>query len=177
VAVRAILTDAQFLPLTADEVTATLVHPDGSRSTLPLRRTKEAAREGMYVGEFTAVLEGDYRVEVQPPRAGEGDLLAKEVRSRIPALETERPERNDALLREMAEKTGGAYYVGMDAALNRGGVGRAPVFSLLAPQDQVTLLPGTPDKTFERLLMTWLMALICGALCLEWLIRRVAKLA
>ena len=177
VAVRAILTDAQFLPLRAEEVSATLVHPDGSRSALALRRSKEAAREGMYAGEFTAVLEGDYRVEVQPPQAAEGEMLTKEVRSRIPARETERPERNDALLREMAERTGGAYYVGMDAALNRGAAGRAPVFNVLAPQDQVTLLPGTPDTAFERLLMTWLMAFICGALCLEWLIRRLAKLA
>ncbi|HRX82360.1 MAG TPA: hypothetical protein P5307_25010, partial [Pirellulaceae bacterium] len=67
--------------------------------------------------------------------------------------------------------------VGFDAALNRGGAGRAPISSLLDPQDQVTYLSGTPDKQFERVLMTWLMGLICGVLCLEWLIRRLSKLA
>ena len=60
---------------------------------------------------------------------------------------------------------GGETYTGLDAALNRGGAGRAPVVNLLRPQDQVTFLPGTPDKSFERLLMTWLLGLICGALC------------
>ena len=42
---------------------------------LDLRRQEEAAREGMYSGEFTAVLAGDYRVELQPP-AGTDDELA-----------------------------------------------------------------------------------------------------
>ncbi len=103
--------------------------------------------------------------------------MSREVRSRIPALETEQPQRNDALLKDLAEKTGGSYYVGFSAALNRSGAGRAPIVNLLEPQDQVTYLSGTPDKQFELVLMTWLMAFICGVLCLEWLIRRLSKLA
>lgn len=174
VAVRAILTDSQHLPLTADRVNATLVHPDGRRSTLPLLRAENAAREGMYLAQFTAVLEGVYGIELHPPHSGDAELLTKEVRSRIPALETQTPQRNDPLLKDLAEKTGGAYYVGMDAAM---GAARAPVANLLLPQDQVTYLPGTPDQEFDRLLMTWLLVLICGVLCLEWLIRRLVKLA
>ena len=177
ISVQAILTDAQHEPLTANSVTASLVAPDGRRTNLELRKVDDAARAGMYSAQFTAVLEGDYHVELQPPHGAEDELLSQEVRSRIPALETEQPQRNDALLRDLADKTGGAYYVGFDAALNRGGAGRAPIASLLEPQDQVTYLSGTPDKQFERVLMTWLMGLICGVLCLEWLIRRLSKLA
>ncbi|MCA9146392.1 MAG: VWA domain-containing protein [Planctomycetales bacterium] len=177
ISVQAILTDAQHEPLTASQVTASLVAPDGRRSNLELRKVDDAARAGMYSAQFTAVLEGDYRVELQPPHGAADELLRREVRSRIPALETEQPQRNDALLKDLADKTGGAYYVGFDAALNRGGAGRAPISSLLEPQDQVTYLSGTPDKQFERVLMTWLMGLICGVLCLEWLIRRLSKLA
>jgi hypothetical protein len=174
VAVRAILSDSQHLPLEADRVNATLVHPDGRRSTLPLLRAENAAREGMYLAQFTAIAEGLYRIELQTPHGGDTELLSKEVRARIPALETERPQRNDPLLKDLAEKTGGAYYVGMGAAM---GAARAPVVNLLLPQDQVTYLPGTPDDTFERTLMSWLMVLICGVLCLEWLVRRLVKLA
>ena len=47
----------------------------------------------------------------------------------------------------------------------------------LAPRDQVTYLPGRPDMGFQQLLMTWLMGIICGALSIEWLIRRLSKLA
>jgi hypothetical protein len=177
ISVQAILTDAQHEPLTAPQVTASLVAPDGRRTNLELRKVDDAARAGMYSAQFTAVLEGDYRVELQPPQGAPDELLHREVRSRIPALETEQPQRNDALLKDLADKTGGAYYVGFDAALNRGGAGRAPIVNLLEPQDQVTYLSGTPDKQFERVLMTWLMGLICGVLCLEWLIRRLSKLA
>jgi hypothetical protein len=61
--------------------------------------------------------------------------------------------------------------------LGRDGTGRASVLTLLKPQDQVTILPGTPDRNIERLLMGWLIGLICGVLCLEWLLRRLSKLA
>jgi hypothetical protein len=177
VAVRAVLMDAQHRPLNAEEVTATLVSPEGRRSALRLQRARDAARDGMFLGQFTASLQGDYRVELKPPHADESETLSKEVRVRIPALETERPQRNDALLKDMADKTDGDYFVGLDVALNRSGAGRAPVANLLTAQDQVTYLPGTPDPTFDRILMTWLLGFICGALCLEWLIRRLAKLA
>jgi hypothetical protein len=57
------------------------------------------------------------------------------------------------------------------------GTGRAGLVNLIKPQDQVTVLPGTPDRNFERLLMGWLIGLICGVLCVEWLLRRLSKLA
>jgi hypothetical protein len=175
--VQAILNDAQHQPLTADKVTASLVDPEGRRLPLEMRRLEEAARDGMYSGQFTAVIAGDYKVELQPPSGANDELLRREVRSRIPARETEQPERNDALLKDLADRTGGAYFVGFSAAMNRGGAGTASLANFLESQDQVTFLTGTPDKQFERILMTWLMAFICGVLCLEWLLRRLSKLA
>ncbi len=177
VSVQAILTDAQFEPLGVESVTATLRHPDGRRTPLILRRLENAARDGQYSAQFVARLAGDYLVELQPPHGSEGELLSQEVRSRIPALETESPVRNDALLKYLADQTGGAYYVGLGAALDRGGTGVPPLANLIEPQDQVTYLAGSPDREFERQLMGWLMGIICGVLCLEWLIRRLSKLA
>ena len=94
----------------------------------------------------------------------------------MPAQETEHPERNDQLLKTLADRTSGIYYVGIDSAVGRGS-GQPGIVSQLKPQDQTTPLPGTPDRKFEQLLMTWLMGLICGVLCLEWLLRRLSKLA
>ncbi|MFN0016889.1 MAG: hypothetical protein ACKVP0_01450 [Pirellulaceae bacterium] len=175
VGVRAILQNAQFQPLALPEVSAVLVQPDQKRTPLVLRRVKDAAREGMYAEQFTALQEGDYRIELQHPDAAD-QLMVREVRAKMPAQETEHPERNDQLLKTLADRTNGIYYVGTDAAVGRG-AGQPGIASQLKSQDQVTPLPGTPDRKFEQLLMTWLMGLICGVLCLEWLLRRLSKLA
>ncbi len=176
VVVQALLTDAQNRPLEDPEVVANLVPPGGARQRLVLRRTPGGAREGAYTGQFTATAEGDYRIELRPPRADLEELMVAEVRSRIPALEIERPERNDALLAELAQATGGEYYVGVQATVGAPG-GQPPLAAAIVPQEFVSFLPGTPDRRFDRLLMAWLMALICGALALEWLFRRLSRLA
>lgn len=176
VAVRAILQDAQHRPLSQSDVTAVLVQPDRTRVELVLPAVKDAARQGTYAQQFTILQEGDYSIQLQHPDAAE-QVLQREVRAQIPKLETQRPERNDQLLQTIAKLTGGTYYVGTTAALSRSGSGQPGLVNLLTPRDQITVLPGTPDRTFERLLMTWLMGLICGVLCLEWLIRRLSKLA
>jgi hypothetical protein len=176
VAVRAILQDAQHQPLTAPQVQAILVQPDASRVALTLKKVKDEGREGIYVEQFTALQEGDYRIELQHPAAAD-QVLVRELRAKIPAKETEFPERNDALLRDIADKTGADYFVGLGAAVGTSGTERASLASLIKPQDQVTVLPGTPDRNFERQLMGWLLSLICGVLCLEWLLRRLSKLA
>ena len=81
-----------------------LVQPDSTRQPLTLKKVKDEGREGIYVEQFTALQEGDYRIELQHPSAGD-QLLVREVRVKIPAKETEFPERNDALLRDIADKT------------------------------------------------------------------------
>jgi hypothetical protein len=142
---------------------------------LKLRKVREATRGGMYAGQFTAVREGDYRIEVEVPDSPEAESLLRTVRVRVPDLEIERPERNDMLLGEVAKKTGGFFYIGMDAAMGRSDP--PGLANMLVAHDQETYLPGTPNKEFERRLMSWLLAFICGAVCLEWLIRRLNKLA
>ena len=76
---------------------------------------------------------------------------------------------------EIARQTGGEYYVGVDAAMGR--LGAPPLSSVIEPNNVSTTLAGTPDTDFQRLLMGWLLAAICGALTFEWLIRRLSKLA
>ena len=140
-----------------------------------LKQLKESARQGTFASQFTATAEGVYRVELLMPDSEKLEVLSRDVRVRLPNVEVEQPQRNDAALSEIATRTGGNYYVGMPALL---GSANVPAITEAAiPQDQVTYIPGTPDKDFERLLMTWLLAFICGALCLEWMFRRLNKLA
>ncbi len=174
--VRAMLTDAQHLPLVEDEVIAVVIQPDSTRVNLTLPRVKDGTREGTFAGQFTALQEGDYEIVVAIPDSDVGELLTRQVGVRIPDLEIELPQRNDALLTEVAEKTGGRAFFGIDHAMNRGGGGTS-LAAVIEPQDQATYLPGTPNERFTEKLMGWLLALICGVLSLEWLIRRLSKLA
>jgi hypothetical protein len=174
ITVRAALSDEQFRPLTVASVEAVVVHEDGLRQPLVLRRLTMSERPGMYSGQFTATREGDFRIDLAIPGVGD-ELLSRDVKVRIPTLEIEQPQRNDALLSSLAQQTKGTYSVGLETALGeRGGIALA---KRIAAKDQVTYLPGTPDRRFERRLMSWLMAMICGALSVEWLLRRLYKLA
>jgi hypothetical protein len=177
IAVRARLTDAQHRPLTDESVTAVLIPPGEQGQELKMTRVKDGATQGMYAAQFTAENEGAYRIELPLPQSDELTLLTREVRIRVPEREIEQPQRNDALLTEVANKTGGMYYIGIESAVNPGTTGIPTVANQLAPQDQETFLPGAPDKPFEQLLMTWLLVVICGCLCMEWLLRRLSKLA
>ena len=186
VTIRASLNDTQFQPLTAEEVTASILMPDGKRKPITLRRLQESARDGVYVNQLIAATEGDYRIELMIPDNERLEVLTRELRVRVPDVEIERPQRNDALLSELSRRTGGKYFVGVDQAMRTndapGSVenatkGESFLCSSILPQDQETYLPGTPDLDFERRLMSWLLVLICGALCLEWLLRRLYKLA
>lgn len=175
VLVRAMLTDAQRQPLSDPEVTLSLIAPDASRKNLQLQLVKDAPRPGTYAGQFTTTQIGDYRLELRIPHTTTNELLTRQVRVDAPKREIERPQRNDALLREITSKTDGKYYVGLPAAVS--GAGEAPLANWLEPQDQTTVIPGTPDRVFDRRLMTWLLGLITGVLCLEWLLRRLNRLA
>ncbi len=174
ITIRATLSDTQYRPLTLPTVTANVIHERGSRSTLTLRQITNAEREGMYAGQFTPLREGDYRIELAIPGI-DGEILSRDLRVRIPAVEIEQPQRNDALLTQLTQRTNGAYFVGLDAALGRDGI--APLAGQIRAKDQETYLPGSPDRDFALRLHGWLLAGICGALSLEWLVRRLSRLA
>ncbi len=172
VVVRAQLSDAQFEPLDLPNVPLSIVRPDSTGDTLQL--APDPARKGMYVGQFTALQEGNYRLQMAIP-GGEAELLSRRIQVKVPDLERENPERNDAVLSEIAKGTGGLYYVGADSVL--GGRGMPPLANQLQDRTEVTYLAGVTDREFDHDLMRGLLMMICGALCLEWLIRRLSKLA
>jgi len=174
ISIRATVTDAQYQPLTVEALAASLVAPDGTRQALKLSRLAQSERPGTYAGQFTATREGDYEVQLAIPGV-DGELLRRTVKIRLPARETEQPQRNDGLLSDLARQTRGEYYVGLESARGERSQGALP--QQLPVKDQVTFVPGTPDPDFQRRLMTWLLGLIAGALSLEWLLRRWNRLA
>jgi hypothetical protein len=171
---RAMLTDAQRQPLSAAQVDVSLALPDGARKTLTLTPVKDSARPGTYGGQFTASHLGDHRFELRVPGSVD-EILSRQVRVDAPRREIESPLRNDSLLNELTSKTGGEYFIGFDDATS--GRLRPALAQMILPQDELTIIPGTPDRDFDRRLMTWLMAMIVGLLSMEWLLRRLSRLA
>ena len=175
VVVRSVLFDSQHQPLSADSVPAIVISPDGLRQELKLQAAaREMSHAGTFSGQFTAGMEGDYRIELAVPDTNDEELLVREVRVRLPDLEVGQPERNDAALKQITQVTGGSYFVGMNTVTPPHG--KSPLVGAILPQDQVSFIPGAADKKFDQVLMIWLLTLICFALCLEWLLRRLHRL-
>jgi len=184
VMVRAVLRDAQFQPTLLPDVKATLLEPSGRTTPLVLTPIPDPSQPGVYLGQFFTKATGTY--EVQLPVGGLADqkLLTQQVTVRVPALEIQRPQRNDPLLGELANRTGGKYWIGMDsllpissAAANATAAIGSTLPQSIESRDQTNYLPGSPDREFQQRLMGILMALIVGCLCMEWLIRRLSRLA
>lgn len=176
VSLRAILRDAQDQPLELEEVTATILRPDDTSDRIVLRAGGPAARAGTFSAQFAASVEGDYRITLPIPDSPDLEVLTTNLTARIPDLEKEKPQRNDQLLTAMAEKTGGHYFVGLDAFSVDDSDSNSPK-SLIQPMDQETFLSGSFDRQFKRKLMMWTLGLFVTALSIEWIVRRLHRLA
>ncbi|MEM8678120.1 MAG: hypothetical protein AAGF97_02090 [Planctomycetota bacterium] len=174
ITIRCNLTDAQFKPSTLPEVAGVIIAPDGSRQTITLMPSNIDGREGNFMAQVSLSEIGDYRIEVPVPDSPDLEILTKSLRLRVPDREIENPQRNDAKLSELAELTGGVYLVAQPENL---ATTTAELAARLEPQDQRTYVPGSPDRAFQQRLMLWYLVLFCGVLSIEWLIRRLNRLA
>jgi hypothetical protein len=169
VAVRAQLNDPQLEPLQAPSVKLEILAPSGELQTIDLAAVP--GQEGTFGGQFNVYQEGAYRLELPLPDDSE-QRLSRRIQVKVPDLERERPARNDALLTELAQSSGGEYFIGIDRAL--GSDGQPGLIDRLPDRRKTITLSATPVSLWDN---QWMMFGICGLLCLEWLIRRLAKLA
>ncbi len=186
VVVRAVLKDERYEPLLQSEIVARLLDPLNRNLPLVLRPLADGSQPGVYTGQFPVQLAGEYSIQLQLGGLTSNEVLTASVDSKVPAREMQQSERNDALLRQLAVDTGGNYWTGIEEALKPSGrvaalqpstLGQADLVSLIEPQDQVAYLPGTPDQTFQLRWLGWMMLWIAGCLSLEWLSRRLHRLA
>jgi hypothetical protein len=167
------LTNAQHQPLDLPKVIAEVMPQNGPPTTVPLYA--DPNRKGTFHGQFTALVAGSYRVELPVPDSQE-DPLSRQIMVKVPDLEKDNPQRNDALLNEIAQGTGGRYYIGISAA--RGDdMKTSPLVGQLKDKSRETPKSGDIDKPWEELWSTWLLCGIVGFLCVEWLVRRLSRLA
>ena len=116
VELRAQLTNARLEPLEMPSVNVQVIQPDGTAQTVALRA--DPSRAGAFAGQFPALQEGTYRMELPVPES-ENERLSRRIQVKAPDLERENPRRNDAVLSAIAKNSGGKYYVGLSASLRR----------------------------------------------------------
>lgn len=172
VEVRAQLTNSRLEPLDVPSVNLEVIQPGGAVQTVVLRR--DPVRVGTYFGQFQALQEGTYRLELPVPES-DRERLARRIQVKVPDLERENPQRNDALLSAVAKSTGGRYYVGVKSILTDDGP--ESLIAQLPDRTNTVILTAAPNPKWEETWLRWMMGLLCGLLCLEWLIRRLSKLA
>lgn len=177
IVVRAVLKDERFEPLIQSEVVARLVDPQELNTPLTLRPLADGSQPGVYTGQFPILRPGEYNVQLQLGGLASDELLTATVKAKVPALEMQRAERNDALLRQMAVESGGKYWSGVANAVVPTEAGGADIIESIEPKDQTAFLPGTPDQEFQLRWLGWLMVFIAGCLSIEWLTRRLHRLA
>ncbi|MGB7346643.1 MAG: VWA domain-containing protein [Pirellulaceae bacterium] len=175
ITVRAVLTDEQFEPLDVAEVPAKLLAPSGSITDIKLSPLKGEPRAGTYGGRFVVREAGSYEIRLTLGDALDEQVLRQSVQVRLPTIELERPKRNDEELSQYASITGGQYFP-IDVGTTNDAVASSLLKSL-QPQPQTTVLPGTPDQLFNERRNAILLWLIASVLTMEWVTRRLHRLA
>lgn len=188
VLVRAVLKDERYQPLIQSEVVARLIDPQRRNVPLSLKPFADGSQPGVYTGQFPVLVSGDYSIQLQLGGIASEEVLTTNVKAKVPAIEMQRGERNDPLLTQLAVETGGRYWPGIprateliepasDSVTPISDKPRPAIVAAITPQDQVSFLPGAPDRVFQLRWLGWLMAWIAGSLSLEWLSRRLHRLA
>jgi len=167
ISLRARLLDEQLRPLESHSVTLEAISPEGEMRTVTL--VADGIQPGSFVGHLMARHEGAYQLALDVPGAG-GERLTRRVQVRMPDLERKNPKRNDALLAEIAADSGGTYLVGINAALDP----QSGLPALLKDRSKTVVKIDAPRPLWDSI---WVLLAICGLLCLEWLVRRLVRLA
>jgi hypothetical protein len=149
------------------------VGPDGQARMVPL--VAERDRPGTLIGSFVATREGSWRVEMDPTPGLGDERLVRRLQVQLPDRELARPRLDRSLLENLATATGGVARFpapgGWKASDSRALVERLP------DRSRREYETGVADMEFKRQLNTALLAIGCTCLCLEWILRRLAKLA
>jgi hypothetical protein len=148
-----------------------VVSPDGTAT--PLRLEAEPARPGTLRGSFVAAREGGWLVEVDTVAGDE--RLSRRVEAHLPERELARPVMDRGTLAHLAATTGGTARFLADG--DWADAETAALATAFPDRSRHEYETGGADLGFKRRLNAALLAAAAGSLCLEWILRRLARLA
>lgn len=164
VPIRAKLLNSQFRPLDDERVAMQVMDPAGRPLVPALDLERDPNRPSEFTADFLAVLPGRYKLELAVPDTR--NVLTGDVSVQLPALEMAELKQNVAVLRQLAEGTGGAYLT-LDEAVTQ-------IPALLPNMGQQIVIDQQLRELWDR---EWVLYLLVGLLGLEWLTRKLLKLA
>lgn len=148
-----------------------VVGPDGSTLHVPL--VPERERAGVLQGTFVAARDGSWRIDVDLSPGGE--TVSRRVQALLPDRELERPRLDRGVLEQLAAVSGGSVRL-LEAKPWTSGDSRA-LAAVIPDRSRHEYETGAPDESFKRRLNGILLAAGVGLLCMEWILRRLVKLA
>jgi hypothetical protein len=172
VEVRAQLKNSRMLPLPAPSVTLYVTRDGVDRQELSM--PADPTRAGRFLVELPVLRPGEYNLELVVPETAD-ERLHQAFRAVVPRLEEENPQRNAALLIEIAAKTNGKYYDDLAVALS--GAATPSLVDRLKDVSRTESIPLAPKPEEDEKWLKWMLVALCAVLSLEWLVRRLYKLA
>lgn len=165
VQIRANLLDQQFKELAAATAALEVVDPNGKRLVPPMQLTANKARAGQFQGTLMATLPGRYRLELPIPESTE--QVVQYLQVEVPNLEFAKPEQDAAQLQRLATTEFGGKYLPLELAEKQ-------LAGLLPDRSTTKIQFDVPRALWDR---EWVLYLLIGLLSVEWLIRKLLKLA
>ncbi|HVJ68209.1 MAG TPA: VWA domain-containing protein [Caulifigura sp.] len=163
VPVRVRAVNAQFQPLAAEKIRIEVIDPRG-RPLVPapvLDRDRNRATE--YFGNFRVALPGRYRIELNVPDTN--DKATSEVDVLVPQREFASLTQDVPGLKTLVDGTGGGYFTPAEAT-------KLP--DLIPSAGEEFIIDQRIKELWDR---PWMLWLLVGLLSLEWLLRKLLKLA
>jgi hypothetical protein len=165
VPIRASVLDPQFKELVAPHVDVEVFDPRGKRMIPALRLLADKSRLGQFTGSFPANFAGRYRLELPIPDST--DQVVDFIQVEMPDLEFIKQEQDVAQLQRLAtEELGGKYLTLAEA--------ERQLPDLLPDRSTKKIQYDVPQPLWDR---EWVMYLLVAVLGVEWLTRKLLKLA
>ena len=162
--VRARALDAKYDPLDAETLALDVYDPTGKPFNPPRQLRRDPSNPGVFVGDLRVSLPGTYKLELTLPDSRE--QVTDEIVVALPKLEDENIRQNVRLLTDLVRDTGGKYLTIDEATVELPG--------MLPDRGEQFYVPERLRTLWDR---EWVMYLLVGILSVEWLTRKLLKLA
>ena len=159
--IRITANDPQLNPMTIPTLPVEIISPTGTLRMLDA--VLDTNVPGTYQVFVPLNVEGTWRVQWRIPDSEQ--KIVRMVQVQMSDLERENPNRNEPLLQNIADQSGGVYFDNFDLAES------------LPERIGVRALRAVVDESAQKKLLQYLLMGICGVLLSEWTLRRLMQLA